>query len=89
MNLDPAFVSSLLQAVGLGFGAVLLLWLLRRYRFVRRLWVSVLGLALAAGVYMVLRAADVPADHLSVQIISAIAIFLSANVILKVLDMLL
>jgi small-conductance mechanosensitive channel/CRP-like cAMP-binding protein len=86
MNLDQTLISSLAQAVGLGLGVALILWLLRRFSFTRRVWLSVLGMTLAVGLATVLRAAQVPSDDVSVRIATAIAIMLAANAVLQLLN---
>ena len=89
MNIAGNFAASLLLAIGLFAGVSLLLWFLRSFSLVQRIRVSVVGLALSAGLYLVLVGAGMSADALSVQIAESIAILLAVNAFLQALDVLL
>jgi small-conductance mechanosensitive channel/CRP-like cAMP-binding protein len=86
MNVDAQLLAAVIQAAGLGLAISLILWLLRRYDFTRRVWLSVLGVAIAIGLRLVLRAAGLSQDELSFQVLTAIAILLAANAGLQLID---
>lgn len=88
MSLDPQLISTVVQAIGLGIGVGFLLRLLRRYDIARRVRISMLGVAVAIGLIMILRATGVPNDHLSIKFITAVAVLLAANTIIQLFGLL-
>ncbi len=87
MNFDETFFSTLLQAAGLGLGVAILLGLLRRVKFIRRISISILGVVTAVGLEMVLRAAGIPQEDMILKVITSLAILLAANAFLQAIDL--
>ncbi len=77
------------QAIGLGLGVALILWLLRGFSPVRRLRASVLLAALIAGLYLVVRGSGIPGEATALKVIIAAGVMLAANAVLQLLDLLL
>jgi small-conductance mechanosensitive channel len=88
MSLDQNLINSVVQAIGLGLAVGFLLRMLRRYDIARRVWVSVLGVTVAIGLRMILRAAGVADEHLALKVITAIAAVLAADAILQLFGLL-
>ncbi len=86
MNVDALLLSAVFRAAGLGLAVSLILWLLRRFEFARRVWLSALGVAMAVGLRQVLLAAGLSGEVLSLRSLTAIAILLAANVVLQLID---
>lgn len=86
MSIDQTLISSLAQAIGMGLGVAIILWLFRRFSFTRRVWLSVLGVTLSLGLRLVLLAAGVLPDDISIKTATAIAIMLVANASLQLLN---
>ncbi len=86
MEVDQDLVVSLLQAVILGFSVSVLLWLLRRYDFVKHMRLSLLGAVISFGVIIVMRGLGTPGDALEFQIFLSLAIFLAASAVLQLID---
>jgi small-conductance mechanosensitive channel len=89
MNLDPELLLHIAEAVGLGLGVALILWLLRRYAPVRRVQASVLLTVVMAGLYLIFNESGVPGEALLVKVILAGGILLAANTAVQLFDLLL
>ena len=89
MNLGSDFLLHVLEAIGLGLGVALSLWLLRDYAPVRRVRASVLLAALMAGLYLILKGSGAPGEETVVEVVAAAGIMLAANAVLQLLDLLL
>ncbi len=85
--MNSELVTSLIQAIVLGFAAAAILWLLRNFSFARRIRFSVLGAALIVGVLGVLRAFGLQADQTLLQVVVTIGIMLAANASLQLFDL--
>lgn len=89
MNFSQELLVSIAEAVGLGLGVALIVWLLRDFAPVRRVRVSVLLAVLTGGLYLVLEGAGVPGEAAGVKIVVAAGGMLAANAVLQLLDLLL
>ncbi len=86
MNTVPELLVHILQAIGLGLGVALILWLLRRYAPIRRVQVSAFVGALALGAYLIVRGSNLPGENTVLNILLASAVMLAANTLLQLFD---
>jgi len=84
MNQD--LLLHLAEAVGLGLGVALLLWLLRGFAPLRRVQTSLLLTAVTAGLYLVVKGAGLPAEATLIQVIVAAGVMLAANAAIQLFD---
>ena len=89
MSFSGNLITSILLAIALGLGVSAILWLTRGFPLIQRLRVSIIGLVLSTGVYLVLRGAGAEPQQLSVELAQSAVILLGTNVILQALDVLL
>jgi small-conductance mechanosensitive channel/CRP-like cAMP-binding protein len=78
----------LLQAIGLGLGVALLLWLLRAFPFVQRVWVSLLLTVVVAGLYFIAGDLTTPNRDAIIRTITAAGVLLGAYTLLQLFDVL-
>lgn len=86
MNTLPELLLHILQAIGLGLGVALILWLLRRYAPIRRVQVSALVGALVLGAYLIVRGSNLPGETTVLNILLASAVMLGANTLIQLFD---
>jgi len=89
MNPDQELLRHILEAIGLGLGVALILWLLRRYKPVRRVRASLLLATLMAGLYLIVNRSGLPGEETLLKMILAAGILLAANAGLQLLNVLL
>ncbi len=89
MAFVPEFLLHIAEAVGLGLGTGLLLWLLRGVAPVRRIRLSVLFGAVVTGLYLIVSGSGLAAEDSLVKIIVALAVMVAANTALQLFDWLL
>ncbi|HLF27537.1 MAG TPA: mechanosensitive ion channel family protein [Anaerolineae bacterium] len=89
MPLDSELPLHILEAVGLGLSVALILWLLGRYKPVRRVRVALVLATLMAGLYLIIYQSGLPGEPTLVKLISAIGILAAANAGLQLFDVLL
>lgn len=89
MNLTPGFFAHLTQAVALGLVVAIIFWFLRRFAFAQQMRASIFGVAISLGAYLIALGADVPSDDILTQVIIAIAILLTTNAALQLIDIVL
>src|SRR3989338_1783576 len=86
MNLSSDLLLHIGQAVGLGLGAGLLLWLLRGFAPIRRIQVSGLFGVGLGGLYLIVAGSGLPQEALLLQILLAAGIMVAANTLLQLFD---
>jgi small-conductance mechanosensitive channel/CRP-like cAMP-binding protein len=88
MNVNPELLRHIVEAMGLGLGVALILWLLRRFQPVRRVSASLLLAALMFGLYLVVDQTGLPGEATVRKVVLAAGILLAANAGVQLVDVL-